>query len=250
MTAVDVTLLMVAGIIAGVANTVAGGGSLLAVPMLIFIGVPATVANGTTRPGIVLQCLFAGWGFWKRGAFGQGADRRRGLLHVACGIPGAAAGAFWATRVDDHLFQNILAAVMIAILVLTWMRRGGGRTTGRTTLGAAAAAFLFALAGVYGGFIQAGVGFILMAIWMNGTDWSLARINAWKMALVGAYTVFAVVVFAVEDKIVWGPAIVLMVAQALGGWLGSKLVLRVGDVVLMRMYAVLLIVFAIALFVS
>lgn len=248
MSLLDIVLLGVAGIVAGVANTIAGGGSLLAIPILVLGGVPATTANGTIRPALVFQNLFALFGFWRGGVLRRPGFWRRALLLGLCSLPGTWLGAWLvATRISDAWFERILGAVMLGILWFTWRRRGGGRRQDLPE-NVPLAALLFVGIGFYGGFVQAGVGFLIMAALLNTTRLDLAAINALKIVVVLIYTPLAICVFESQGQVAWAQALVLIVSQSAGGYLGSWLTVRAGDRVLMRAYAALLLVFAVVLF--
>ena len=253
MTPLTALALALVGFVAGVANTLAGGGSLLAVPMLIFVGLPATVANATTRPAIIVQNVFAVFGFARGGAYERaGADRplRDGFLFAALTLPGALAGAFVAaTRISDVTFERVLAAVMVLVGVLTLRRRAvlGAVMHSRPGPRRWLAPVLFFAIGFYGGFIQAGVGFLIMATLLSARAWSAARVNAVKVLIVGVYTTLALVVFAGTNRVAWGPAAALIAGQAAGGFAGSRLSLVLSEQVALRVYLALLLAFALKL---
>lgn len=247
MNALEASLLAASGFVAGVANTLAGGGSLVTLPVLVFMGYPAaTVANATTRPALLFQNIAAISSFWRGRAFGDRADARRGALYALLAIPGALAGSMFAVgAVGDQTFKRLLAVVMIVVLVLTFRKRKAGKGQRPLPWPPWATAGLFILVGFYGGFIQAGVGFIIMAAFIHATPWPLLRINAWKVVIVGVYTLATFIPF--WPFIAWGPASVMAVTHALGGLAGAKLVQRFSEELLMRVYAALLLVFAASL---
>lgn len=248
MTALECVFVAVAGIVAGIANTMAGGGSLLTIPMLTFVGVPAMAANATLRPALVAQNVSALIGYRRTGALAAAEfPWRATLVFAACAIPGAVAGAwFAAARVDDRTFERILAVVMVACATLATRRRAG-RDLDPTRVALPAAAAGFVLIGLYGGFIQAGVGFVIITALCAATGWSMAVINAVKVTVVLCYTIPAVLVFGGFGLIDWFAAAILMVGHAAGGLLGSRLVSRADDQLLMRIYLFAVIVFAIKL---
>ena len=185
---VQAILLLVVGAFAGFINTLAGGGSFLTLPLLIFMGLPPTVANGTNRLAIFLQCLFASAKFHSYGVF----PTRFALLVSVPAVAGALLGAHLAATMADDTFRQWLAGVMVVMTMLTLFSPGGKRSgpvelsRGRWVLVAVA----FFLAGVYGGFIQAGVGFLLLAC-MALTGYDLVAGNAVKVFVVLIFTLFA-----------------------------------------------------------
>jgi len=115
VSALEITLLLGGGLIAGVVNTLAGGGSLLTVPLLVLVGLPGTVANGTNRVGVVLQNAAAAWRFRAEGIPGL-TDALPVLVPV---VLGALIGATAITQVSDTLFNRLFGVVMLLLLVPT-----------------------------------------------------------------------------------------------------------------------------------
>jgi uncharacterized membrane protein YfcA len=220
-------LLALAGVAAGVVNTLAGGGSLLTLPALIFLGLPADVANATNRVGVLLQS-----------AVGVATHHRLGHMpwRAAPGplvitAVGAAVGALLAIALGrDGLRPAIGAALLIALPLVFWpMPRAEGDAAARRGAAAGAARILglFA-AGVYGGFVQAGVGIVLLAVLSGLGGLRLERANALKLLLVGAFTIPALLLFVAEDLVEWVPGFALAAGSMLGAVLGAHLNVRGG----------------------
>src|SRR3989304_740679 len=157
------------GVVAGVINTLAGGGSLITLPVLIFLGLPATVANGTNRLAITVQSVLAVAGFKRKGV----SNFKLSFLMSLPALIGAIIGAQLAVDVSDILFKRILAVVMILVLgLILWnpirMRQGIAQCDGgMTSLSRSrriASMLIFFFIGVYGGFFQAGVGFFFFCV--------------------------------------------------------------------------------------
>lgn len=252
MTLLEALLLTLAGLFTGVVNVVAGGGSLLTVPLLIGMGVPATVANATTRLAIVSQNVAAAEAFRRRGLYRDPRDLHALALLLAAGLPGAALGAWCGALLNraswgDAVFERMLAVVMV-VLALHTLRshrgRGGGprvRPDGfrRGRLTAAAIAI-----GFYGGLIQAGVGFVLIALLLSATPWSIGKVNAAKVLIVGAANALALAVFAATMEVAWAHGLVLAVGQTIGGFGGGAVHAVVSERAVLRAYVVLLLIFA------
>ncbi len=251
MQLLDMAMLFGAGILAGVANTVAGGGSLLAVPLLIHLGYAPKVANATSRPALVFQNLSGLLAFHHGGVLKQPLVWRRGLLYALAAVPGSIAGAWCASvRIDDKTFERLLSVVLVGVLIYTRLRRSRARLDGQERTDRPGLATLgFLLLGFYGGFIQAGIGFLIVALLLNTTRFSLAEINAQKIFVVLLFTPLAIVVFASQGLIEWWPATVLIAAQSAGGYLGGWLSVKVDERILLNTYSLLLLVFAISLLV-
>jgi hypothetical protein len=220
----EAALLVGGGFVAGVVNTLAGGGSLLTVPLLIATGVPPSVANGSNRVGVLIQYAVAAWRFRAAGLW----DVRSAAVELAAVAAGAVAGALAIVQVGDAAFQRAFAVLMLALLVPTLRRpRGGSRRAKPPPPAWLRAAVFFAIA-VYGGAFQAGVGVILLfALSWGGYD--LVRANGLKAAINVFFTAFALPVFVAEGKIAWGPALVLAAGFAAGGELGARLAVRGGE---------------------
>lgn len=238
------TLLFVAGCAAGVLNVLAGGGSFLTLPLLIFAGLPATVANGTNRVAIVLQSIGAVWGFHRY----EVLDWRSVLWAALPATLGSVLGTWAALLVPDTAFKKILAVLMVGITLWTLWDPLGSRLAGpaaslspRLALGSA-----FFLAGIYGGFVQAGVGFFLLAATtMAGLD--LVKGNAVKVLTVLVLTSVSMLIFAWHGKIHWPMGLALATGTLLGGLLGVRLTMLMGHTWVRRVVTVTIIAFAVKL---
>jgi uncharacterized membrane protein YfcA len=215
------------GIIAGFINTLAGGGSLLTLPILIFLGLPTAVANGTNRLAIMTQCLFAVIGFKRKGV----SNFKLSLLLSVPALIGAIIGAQIAVDMSDILFKRVLAFIMLLILgLILWNPRrdvGSMMSSGRNHLIITMIAFFFI--GFYGGFIQVGVGFIIIAALTTINGLNLVATNSHKVFITGIYTIFALIVFAFNGKICWTMGLCLAAGMGLGGWIGSHWVVARGE---------------------
>lgn len=241
--ALELPLLFAAGLVAGTLNVLAGGGSFLTLPILIFLGLPPTVANGTNRVGILLQNAGAVWSFDRHGVL-----ERDALLRVSVpAVAGAAFGTWAALEVGDDALQRILAILMVLMsLVSIWNPRpradagAGGR--GRALLTAVA----FFGVGIYGGFIQAGVGFLILgATSLAGRD--LVRGNAIKVFTVLCFTTLSLAIFAWQGMVDWRMGLALGVGNLVGGLLGVRLTVLKGHAWLRGVVTVAVIGFAVKL---
>jgi uncharacterized membrane protein YfcA len=239
-------LLFAVGLVAGVLNVLAGGGSLLTLPVLIFLGLPAAVANGTNRVAILAQNVVAVRGFRLKGLL----PLKLALICTLPALAGSALGAALAVDIDDLLFRRILALVMIGVCVVMLVDparrlRFDPRTLTRGRTAVLAASFF--LVGVYGGFIQAGVGFlIIVGLLVHGLD--LVRINAVKVFVVGMFTVVALAVFVRAGRVDWPLGLALALGNAAGGWLGTRLAIVKGHDWIRRVVLVVVVLFAARLF--
>lgn len=235
-------LLAGVGVLSGFLNVMAGGGSLLALPVLIFMGLPGNVANGTNRVAIVAQNASAVTSFFKKGY----ADLRTMLTLALCAVPGAAMGAYLGTQVSGELFNRILGGLMILLMILMSRKQQDAEVTEkpkRLLLGH----FLMVAVGFYGGFIQAGVGFFLMAVLYRVVGLDLVRVNAFKVFIIGIYTLVALAIFADKGQVLWLLGAALAVGTTAGGWIGAHYTIKRGEGLIRVVLYVVLVVMAIRL---
>lgn len=241
MPLLDITLLVMAGLVAGVINTLAGGGSLLSVPLLVFLGLPGDVANGTNRIGVLAQNATSIRGFAVAGLSGL----RESLPILAPVVAGSVVGAAAIARLDAEGFERIFGVAMLLLLVPT-LRGGLARPADVASKPAWPTAVRFAVffaIGLYGGAIQAGVGLVLLvALQRSGLD--LVRANSIKVVVIFALTAVAIPVFILEDQVAWLPAACLVVGFALGGRLGVLIAVRGGERVIRPVMAVAVVAMA------
>ena len=241
-----VLLLFGTGIAAGFLNTVAFGGSLLALPVLIFLGLPTAVANGTNRIAIFCQNFSAIVGFRRKGV----SDFRYSILLAIPAVIGAVIGATIAVDIKDAVFNLILAVVMITMLVLTLINpteRLKDRIENTDTRSKIIAMVVFFFIGIYGGFIQAGVGLLVITALRLLTGIDLVRTNAIKVFVIFFYTVVALGIFIIKDKVNWYLGPTLAIGNACGAWLGSHWAVEKGDKWIKVVLIVAVLAFAIRL---
>ena len=239
---------MATGVVAGFMNVMAGGGSLLSMPVLVLLGMDGPVANGTNRVAILAQNLTASTSFFRQGY----SDPKLSLNLSLCALPGAALGAYMGTKLGGVWFNRVLAAVMLVVLFLMWQRKkvtreAGGNANQIRPGRMVPAQLLMTAAGFYGGFIQAGVGFILMAILHRVLALDLVRVNMHKVFIIGTYTCVALAIFAAKGEVRWLDGALLAVGNAAGGWAASRLAIKKGERLIRRIFYALLAVMALKL---
>ena len=218
----EVLLLALGGLAAGVINTMAGGGSTITVPLLVFAGVPGTYANGSNRVGILPACLAAVLSFRRLGVSGF-RDARIIFLPV---LFGSLAGSLLINKLGDDQFERLFALLVIPIVILTLMPptpKERKSSWGRSTM-----ILIFFVVGLYGGAIQAGVG-LVMVLALSRSGFDLVTANSIKVMINAFVTVVALPVFIFSGKISWGPALVLAAGLTLGGWIGAKWTVEGGE---------------------
>ncbi len=225
-------LLVAAGVAAGFINTVAGGGSLLTLPALMLLGLPAHVANGSNRLAVLTQSIS-----------GVAAYRRAGKLEtgsigpvVVPTVLGAALGALSAAYAPAWILEPVLLTTMVSMALVMLVRpelvtaqESEGPVTLRERPGAAVGLFF---AGLYGGFIQAGVGFVLLAVLGGLLRHDVVRANALKLVCTSLFGLVALAVFVTAGQVAWVPASVLAVATVVGSQLGVRFAVETNPTVL------------------
>ena len=241
-------LLFLAGLIAGTLNVVAGGGSFLTLPVLIFLGLPPSIANGTNRVGILLQNVAAVTAFRRYGLF----DRSALLWAAAPAVAGGALGAWLALSISDRAFQQTLALLMVVVTLWSlWSphTKASEETREQPARSPALLGAGFFLTGIYGGFIQAGVGYLVLAV-TTAAGLDLVRGNSVKVLAILGMTAQALLIFAWQGRVDWLLGFVLAGGTILGGLLGARLTVLKGHRWLQRVVTVTIVVFAVKLWIS
>jgi len=214
-------LVFAAATAAGVINVLAGSGSLLTLPALVFLGLPSPVANGTNRVGIVVQCI-VGAETYRRG----GKLRLEGShWYIAPTLVGALGGAWIATLLTADQMDTAIGVVMVTMLLVLvfdpskWLRDESELAEGRPPFWLLG---LFFAVGVYAGFIQAGVGIMLLAALVLGAGYEIVEASAIKMLMAVIFTGGALGVFVLSGKVDWTFGALMAVGQGLGAFLGAR----------------------------
>tara|TARA_R110002049_G_scaffold23490_49_gene82840 strand:- start:724 stop:1482 length:759 start_codon:yes stop_codon:yes gene_type:complete len=242
----QIGLIAVVGVASGFLNVVAGGGSLLTVPVMVFLGMPGPVANGTNRIGILAQNITSVVTFARSGF----KDFKLSLTLSACAIPGAIAGALLGVNLEGVWFNRSLALIMLGVmLIMHFDRKPAQRTrdyqpTRRQLLHGH---LLMVGVGFWGGFIQLGVGFIIMPVLNRVMGLDLVRTNMHKVFIVAVYTVVALAIFANQLELLWLVGIALAVGNSIGGYLGARFAISKGERMIRRVLNLVLVVFVIKL---
>jgi hypothetical protein len=244
----QLVILFFVGLLTGFINILAGGGSLLTLPVLIFLGLPAAMANGTNRVAVVLQNIVAIAGFHQQNVF----PWRISLLSAIPSTIGAIIGAQLAVDVPDVLFKQILAGVMIGVLIIILVDPSKRARTGRKRMAGLRLA-LFALGffgvGLFGGFIQAGVGFLIISL-MLPAGFDLLATNAVKVFVVFLFTVAALIVFILHGQVNYLLGVSLGVGSAVGALLATRFAVTKGHAWIRAFVIITVILFAAKLLVD
>lgn len=216
----DVIILLICGVIAGFINTVAGGGSLLTLPILIFMGLPSNIANGTNRIAIFMQNIFSISGYKSRGV----SDFKYSSWLSVSALIGSIIGAKIAININEDMFNKILSVVIIiVVLTIIYNKKPFNINSENISIEKKIiSVIMFFFIGIYGGFIHAGVGFLILSILSNYNGIQLSKANSIKVFVVFVYTFFALIVFIMENKINWILGINLGIGNSIGGWIASR----------------------------
>ncbi|MDP8219122.1 MAG: sulfite exporter TauE/SafE family protein [Candidatus Theseobacter exili] len=239
-------VLFIVGGFAGFINVLAGGGSLLVLPVMVMMGIPGPVANGTNRVAILAQCVSATTSFFRNGF----SDFKLSLTLTLCAIPGTVIGALLGVKLSGVWFNRTLSVIIFILLIIMANKpnrnaeeKNNKQHPNRLIL----AHILMIGAGFYGGFIQAGVGFILIAIIHKTLNMDLVRVNMHKVFIVGMYTIVAIVIYSFNGNVAWIPGICLAAGNSIGGWLGSVFAIKKGDRTIRIILVIVLAIMAVKL---
>ena len=242
-------LLILVGAVTGFINTVAGGGSVIILPVLIlFFGLPAGVANGTNRIGIIIQTFFSAWGFHSKGISPFVIGKTKSIILGLITLIGAVIGSWIAVDIPEDLFTKILSFVMVIVLILTfWKPKAPQILTTKPDLAYIIMVSVFFLIGLYAGFIQAGTGLLLILALSIFNNLSLVKANALKTIIVFILTLGTISVFAFYDQINYVYGLLLGIGNAIGGWTASRWSVKKGDKVIKIFMMVAVVLMAIKL---
>ncbi len=215
------------GFAAGFINTNAGGGSMLTVPLLMFMGLPANVANGTNRIAILLQNIIGANTFRKNNVLNLKVDYK---LTIPAAI-GSVIGALFAVEIDPFVLKKIIAGVMVLMFLLVifkpeiWVKEHVGQTEAKPSV---LQYFIFFFIGLYGGFVQLGAGFFILAGLVLGCGHNLVKANAIKVLVILVYTFFSLAIFIYHKQVDIVAGLILAAGNMVGAWLGATFAVKKG----------------------
>lgn len=236
-----ITLLLL-GVLVGFINLVSAGGSLITLPTLIFLGLPPTVANGTNRIGILIQNFLGMYQFYKKGLI----NWKLNFILAIPAVIGSIIGAQYAIELSDDAFNNVLAIVMIVLLILIFLKpqkylkidNSSWLVKNKMII----LSIVFIFIGFYGGFIQAGVGFlIIIFLTLLNKEMLLVEMHSVKTVVVTIYLLISTFVFIYNGQINWSYALVLSIGSGIGGWIGGRFAVNVSEKFLQTVLAVIVI---------
>lgn len=238
-------ILAIVGALAGFLNVMAGGGSALTIPLMIFMGYDATVANGSNRIAIQVEALTAVATFKQQNHADFPFSLKLGLMT----LPGGILGAFYAVKIDDALFTKILGVVMVLIIFSLMFSKTNVVEHAQNHKWSNWLAWpVMSVVGFYGGFIQAGVGFVIMAALLHLYRMDLVKINMHKVFIVMIFTVPAVIMFIATGNVDWFAAVALSIGMMGGTWVAVRMAIKKGETFVRVVLGVALLVIAVKLF--
>lgn len=217
----------VLGAVVSLINSIAGGGSTLSLPIMIFLGMHATVANGTNRIGLIIGNFSSAINLARHGYL----NKKIFLQLVVPTMVGAIIGACFLVNIGDKLFQAILAVVICLVFVMSHLRKDilgkppatpPERLTWKGALG-------FAFISIYGCIVQVGVGFLQIFGLTRYTGLSPIEVNALKNSLTNVFLIVSTVALGFAGKIDWPIAIIMAIGAWVGGYFGSFLQRKKGN---------------------
>ena len=224
----QIAAVIIAGFACGFINTLAGSGSLITLPLLIFLGLPAPVANGTNRVAIVIQNIVAVSSFRAQNVL----DIKPAVKYALPAVIGAVLGAQIAVDINAVQMERIIGGLMLALLPFvfwnpkSWLNYRINLVTKRYSFSVAS---MFFVIGMYGGFVQAGVGIFLLMGLVYAGQFDLIKGNAVKVFIVLCFTVFALGVFLINGHVDWRIGLTLAAGNAMGAMVASRLAVKRGE---------------------
>jgi uncharacterized membrane protein YfcA len=228
MEILEIVLLIVAGLLVGFINTLAGGGSIISLSLLMFMGLGGQYANGTNRIAISLQTLTASLRFRKAGLL----KSRKGILLGIPAVLGSIVGSFIAIEINEALFDKIIVFVMFAMLIFifykpsVWLK---GKESLRQAKSTWLQYVIFFFIGIYGGFIHAGIGYLLLIALVLGAGYNLVEANALKVFIVLMYVPFTLIIYILNDQVYYLYGFIMSVGNIAGAIIASHLAIEKGS---------------------
>jgi uncharacterized membrane protein YfcA len=227
-------LIFALGGIAGFINALAGGGSALPLGLMILMGIESPVANGTNRVGVFSAALASSRTFLRQ----KNISFHRIIPAIIPVLPGAVLGALFAAKIDHEPFTRIISAVLFFIVISLFIPHKTIFAHLSHHIRPGISTLLLFCIGLYGGFIQVGVGYVLMGFFSHIKGMDLVTTNACKTTVIMFYTIPAVVIFSLTGRIDWTYAVLLALGEYAGGKISSRLAIHHGEKIIKPVLAV------------
>lgn len=223
----NISLIIGAGFLAGFINTLAGSGSIITVPLLMFLGLPATIANATNRIMIFFSFVVGVASFKKQKVF----KIRENIRLAFPAIVGAIIGAFIASDINEEILTKIIGGLMVFMLFTIiykpqkWLKERADNTVAKFTISQYIVMFFI---GLYGGFIQIGVGLFLLSGLVLSVGYDLVKANAVKLLIVLVYTAFALAIFIFNKQVDFIVGLLLATGSMIGAYIATRVAVSWG----------------------
>jgi uncharacterized protein len=223
-----IILLLLAALVSGVANALAGGGTFITFPALLFAGIASVKANATASLVMVPGGIASAWVY--RGTL---AEQPRGLMWqlVAVSLVGSAAGSLLLLNTANATFSSLVPwLLLVAAAVFSaapWLRRvattiGGSKSTPLLLAGQCCIA-------IYGGYFGAGMGVLMIALFLAVSSMDVQSASGVRLVCATSVNLLAVVIFALKGAIVWNPGVPMLLAGIAGGYVGARVMRRLSE---------------------
>lgn len=223
-----IALLIIAGFMVGVINTIAGSGTVITYSLFMMLGLPVNFANGTIRLGVIMQTLASTLNFRRHKAL----DWKKGFRLALPVVFGSIIGAQIAIEINEAVFEKILAGILLIMLFFIfyrpekWLKDQVNKITRKPTF---VQLLLFFAIGLYGGFIHIGVGIFMLSVLVLNAGYDLVKANAIKVMIVFLYSPFALAIFIMNDQVHYGMGLIAAIGNVFGGIAGSKMAISRGN---------------------
>lgn len=221
MTTLEVIALIVSGVFVGFINTLAGGGTIISLSLFMFMGLPVDVANGTNRIAVILQNLTSSATFKNQKLL----DTKKAIALAIPAVIGSIIGAQLSVELDEDTFEKAIGLAMLMMIYFMVVKPEkwiNGQEHLKVKKVSWVQVVIFFLIGIYGGFVQVGVGYFLLAGIVLGAGYDLVRANAIKGFIVMLYTTFALIVFVINDKVYWPFGLIHAIGNITGAFIASR----------------------------
>lgn len=224
---IEIVFLICSGLLVGFINTLAGGGTVISLSVFMFMGLPIDIANGTNRIAVIFQNITSTYAFHQKKVM----NFRKGMALAVPTAIGSIIGAQMAVDLDQDLFRKAIAVVMIVMVVFMIFKpqrflKGNVELQNKKVNWVTW--LIFFLIGVYGGLFHVGVGYFLLAAIVLGSGFDLVHANALKVLIVLVYSVFALVVFVLNDSVNWSIGLIHSIGNVIGAWIASHIAVEKG----------------------
>jgi uncharacterized membrane protein YfcA len=224
---VEVIIIILAGALAGFINTLAGGGSVITLSLLLILGLPATVANGTNRLNVLSQTISSVVIFWRKKMF----THSKIPWLVIPGAIGSIAGAWSATGINSRHLEIAMVIIMAVMLLFMFLKPSLWLRENTALLGKKVRwwqILMFLAIGWYAGFLQVGVGYLLLMALVLGTGFEIVKANAIKNLVVLFSAVVSLIIFMFSDQVQYLYGLLLSAGSIIGAYIASMMAVKKG----------------------